>query len=377
MKLVIVALMVLSAFQAMAVDADFSGEVRVRMTTNVADASSDGVVDEVVENLNTEVRNVISGSFRPNESFEANTTLYVSQNHLLSNSVNSTMVAYGDWMVSDEFMVRFGQSTYELGEGLVIGTNDFQELPTIFSGAILTYSSGDLGVDLGLVKGPDMSDASATDAAGVLSMASNPGNLLIASVDLRSLPDMLKDGNVHVVVTDLSSYVDGDEEKGDVYVGANTTLDISEDLDLDVVVSLDSVKFENLKQNFLVKAGLRYNAMNDVKLYVGAYADGETYTPLYNDIHSNAGKADVARLGGGLIYGKVAAYYSVNSKSGVGASGYYFHKGNDSISDGNIEVDLFYKNKFSSSVMGKVVASVLKKDNIYETSAYANLSMKF
>ena len=380
MKIAVIILLVLSVFETIAVDADFSGETRFRLTTDVEDITVDGVIDELTNNLNPEIRNKISGSFRPSESFEANTMLYLNQSGL-SNDVRAQFVSYGDWMISDEFMIRIGQTEYELGKGLVIGSNDFEELPTLLSGAILTYSSENIGIDLGIVKKVAIKKNSEE--------SEDFGNLFIVSLDFRSLSDAFKEANVHAVVAGIKSYI-GEEEQpknapieeqpknAPIYVGASLGGDILTDLSYSATASGNtrSLSLKNIKNNYLLNVGLKYK-MDDLKLYAGAHISGSSYTPLYYDVHRNAGKLDIARLGDGLAYGKLGAFYMLNADSALGLSGYYFFKGNDSVLPGSIEVDLAYKNNFNSSVSGKLVAGVLKQSTSYKAKAYMNLSMKF
>ncbi len=372
MKLLIIALMVLSVFETMAVDADFSGEVRFRLTTGSDDLSGDGVMDQLTQTLHPEFRTKISSSFRASESFEANASMYLNQSGLDIGLSTPSFFAYGDWMISDEFMVRLGTTQYEVANGLVIGSNDFQMLPTMLSGAILTYSSESIGVDLGVVKG--FASTSIVDF----------GNLLIASIDIRSLSDAFKDANLHVIVTDINDYVMEEGESSDdapIYAGATVGGDMMDGLSYSVTASVDSVNPDDIGKSYLVDGYIKYKMELDnsamLKLYVGGHADGADYAPLYYDVHRNAGKLDVAQFGNGLIYGKAGAYYMMDSNSALGISGHYFHKGNKTVEDGDIEVDLSLKNKINSSVSSKIVAGVLKQGDSYKGQAYANLSMKF
>ena len=354
MKLLIIALMALSVSQTMALDVDFSGESRVRLTTE--DLGGGGDIVDTLLDTTVELRNEVSASFRASEAFEVHSSLYLNQKSLKDDAElgdKLAVVAYADWMISDEFMVRLGQTQYELGNGLVIGSNDFQPLPTFFTGAIFTYSSRKVGVDVGLVQGP--SDRVA-------------GNLLIASVDIRSLPRNLRDANVHAVVTDFTGNNDP------VYVGGSVSGDITRDVSFGANVSVSNVS--DIPNSWLADAHVKYR-MDGITAFAGAHAEGGEYTALYPETHYIAGKLDVAELGNGLTYGKVGAYYMVNRDMSVGAKAYYFHKGNGTVNDGDIEVDLSLMNKFNSSVSGKVVAGAIKQESATQVRAYANLSMKF
>ena len=359
MKLLITTLLTLSVFQVMALDVNINGESRARFTTAETSLSGEGsLIDGLLDESSIELRNKISASFRGNESFEAHSSLYLMQNGITNASNQDMFVAvYGDWMISDELMVRVGQTQYELGNGFVLGSNDFQAMPTFFSGAIFTYSSRAIGLDVGLIEGP----------------SADSGNLLVASLDIRSLPRNVRDANIHAVVTNAEDY--GDEgSSSSVHLGGSVKGNLKRDVSYSVTISSSDIS--DVQNSYLADAYVKYR-MDDINALVGLHSEGDQYSALSPEVHYNAGKMDIVQFGQGLRYGRAGAYYMVNRDISVGAMAYYFLQGNDSVSDGDIEVDVSVKNKFNSSISGKVVAGMFKSGENSSIKAYANLSMKF
>lgn len=74
--------------------------------------------------------------------------------------------AYGTWMVSDNFMLRFGRGSFTMGDGTVIHDNDWDATPVAFEGVLATYEMevGRLsGFAVRFAEYDDQTDATAQD----------------------------------------------------------------------------------------------------------------------------------------------------------------------------------------------------------------------
>ena len=49
--------------------------------------------------------------------------------------------AFGTWMVSDDFNVKFGRMNFSFGDGSVMAVNDWQQQPDSFEGVLLNYEA--------------------------------------------------------------------------------------------------------------------------------------------------------------------------------------------------------------------------------------------
>lgn len=388
MKLLVVLLLTVAGLQAVAVDADFSGEYRFRASSE-SNAGGD-VVDSLGTNLSSEIRAKVSGSFRPSESFEGVAGFYLDLDD--SSALPDRMIAYGDWMISDEFMLRAGQSTYKIADGSVIGINDYDAVPTLFKGLFLTHSSENIGLDVALVQNKAVSD------------------LFIVSVDARSFPDLVKTANFHLIVKDvrgqigiekpltpleismqavMASEAPADavaEESGSegVYLGA-TLGGGAEGFGYKVTASTDSLTDILSLSSLLLNGKLSYSFEMDnstLKAYVGGHMDGSDYDALLYERHYNAGKMDRAQWGRGLTYAYGGLAYKTSADWKLGVKGYYFIESNGlgikPVSKGDAEVDVYVKKNFNSSVSGKVWAGVLVPEaGSADMKAQAIVQMKF
>ena len=383
-RILVVLLLAAAGFHATAVDADFNGEYRYRVNSG---SSLDGdAVNNLGKNLSSEFRAKVSGSFRPSESFEGVVGSYINLPGTLSMQAVA-YVAYGDWMISDEFMLRAGKSTYKIADGSVLGINDYDPVPSLFKGLFLTHSSENIGLDLALVQNPWVND------------------LFIVSVDARSFPDLVKTANFHLIVKDVKKKLGFEKEKivlsseeavvapqiettpqqeaeqqqeapapapeessnsKGVYLGA-TLGGGAGGFGYKVTASTDSLANVLSFSNLLLDGKISYSLEMDnssLKVFAGGHMDGSDYDTLLYERHYNAGKLDRVRWGRGLTYAYGGLSYRTNADWKVGLKGYYFIDSNAEnlpvsvVTDGDMEVDVYLKKSFNSSVSGKVWAGV-------------------
>lgn len=399
-KLLVVLLLTVAGLQAVAVDADFNGEYRFRATS---ESSTDGdVLDKLGTNLSSEIRAKVSGSFRPSESFEGVATLYLNLDRV-ERELQDQMVAYGDWMISDEFMLRAGQSTYKIADGSVLGVNDYDAVPSLFRGLFLTHSSENVGLDVALIQ------------SNAVTVQNKPVNdLFVVSVDARSFPDLVKTANFHLIVKDVrdkmglltpgeaavqamlaseapaapdAEVVEEENNSKGVYLGA-TLGGGAGGFGYKVTASTDSLTNVLSPSSLLVNGKLSYSFEMDnstLKAYIGGHMDGSDYDVLLYERHYNAGKMDKVVWGGGLTYAYGGVAYRTSNDWKVGLKGYYFidsnadNNYNTVVSDGDMEVDVYVKKNFNSSVSGKVWAGVLnlQSHSTMNVKAQAVVQMKF
>ena len=406
---ILVLLLAVAVFQATAVDADFNGEYRYRV--NSESSLGGDVVNNLGKSLSSDFRAKVSGSFRPSESFEGVVGSYINlssfgQTIFMPSPDNVAYVAYGDWMISDEFMLRAGKSTYKIADGSVLGINDYDPVPSLFKGLFLTHSSENVGLDLALIQNPYVSD------------------LFVVSVDARSFPDLVKTANFHLIVKDVKKKLGFEEEKlllssqapplvvspqqettvgqpeqqeelvaessnsKGVYLGATLGGGVG-GFGYKVTASTDSLANILGLSNLLLDGKISYSLEMDnssLKIYAGGHMDGSDYDTLLYERHYNAGKMDKVMWGSGLTYAYGGLSYRTNADWKVGLKGYYFIDSNTDnlpvsvVNEGDMEVDVYVKKKFNSSVSGKVWAGVWvpKADGQdMDVQAQAVVQMKF
>ena len=357
-------------FESVATDGSFKGSYRVR-----ANGMGSGSLSESFGSGSSfnalNIRAYTAGKFKPSESLEATAGVYT-----IFNGMDAELVpmGYGDWMLSDEIMIRGGRATYEIAHGEVIGKNKYQDVPVFFEGLFLTHLSDVLGLDLALAKVlTPFEDLVFENYFG------------IASLDLKSLPEILGKVNVHAIVNadEVQSFRVGATLGGEASgVGYKATVAYDG-------TSESSGDSDSATDSILINAMIGYkHKWNDqkVKLYVGAHYDGANYDAFLYDRHKYAGAIDLVGLGGGLQYGHVGASYWIDSSLSVGVKGYYFNEVANilvaeapiEIDSGSMEVDAYIMKEFNSSVYGKLwIASLRNSQDQYVSRVEAQLTMKF
>ena len=376
-KLFIVLIMFLG-FQSYAVEGDFKGSQRVRVSAQGnAEGLSEALTGNVMSLSHINMRSYVAGKFKPSESLEAKFGSYL---HFDENGeAVLTPIGYGDWMFSDEMMLRAGRSTYKIGKGEVIGKNKYENFPVYFEGLFFTFLSEAVGLDLAVVQ--------ATSPFEDFVLSDNDYG--IASLDVKSLPQFVDHLNVHGIFdiddvvnnTRFGATLAGKRVAGGFGYKATVALDMTGGNE----ANMDSLLID-------AKIGYVYE-WNDqkFKIYVGGHMDGANYDAFLYDRHKYAGAIDIVNWGGGLQYINAGIAYWLNPEWSVGLKGYYFNEigmigdvANTNVMDefnadnGSIEVDAYVKGEFSSSVYGKLwLASLRNSNDEYSTKVEAQLKMKF
>lgn len=110
--------------------------------------------------------------------------------------------AYGSWMASDEWLIRFGRGALNMADGRVIGVNDWESSPYSFEGVLFTWDKEFARFNAYGVKFAELTKPTATASTS----ASDPEiNSYGLSVDWKSLPEFLKMVNFHVIQVNVDN----------------------------------------------------------------------------------------------------------------------------------------------------------------------------
>lgn len=130
------------------------------------------------------------------------------------NNILTVNEAYGSWIMSDDFVLKFGRGGLTMADGSVISTNDWQPIPTSFDGVLGTYDM-DLGrISAWVIKFAQYADHSAATAlqiGGIAATSAGNGSsdpeadAYGISFDLKKMPEWLKMVNVHVIQNSKAS----------------------------------------------------------------------------------------------------------------------------------------------------------------------------
>ena len=370
-KRLIIGLLAAVGLQALAVDADFSGEYRLR--TNTGDFSTDDLnVGNIGQNLAKEIktRSKVSFSLSPSEALEAKVTTYL--NFTEGGMGDTAYLGHADWMISDDLVLRAGRTVYQIAQGQVLGANDYEDLPTMHNGVFVMHSSEALGFDLALLQHVDGTMASGEDAK-----KASPS--LVVSLNMHSFPELAKKVNIHAIVPSVDNFT-GSVRLGATLMGGMTGVGYS-------VTAASSSIMEGGEGSKMVdgamvdgKLGYTYEwDSSKIKGFIGVHWEGGNYDALHYNKHWYAGKLDKATWGKGQNYYLGGLSYMINSDNKTGVKGYYFAKDAGGVKKGDIEVDVFYKASLASAVALKVWAGVSKSSekDALSGKAEAALSMKF
>lgn len=322
---------------------DFSanGEFRVRET--YFQNKSGNKDDNANKGLNVlESRVKLGLNFRASEKFGFHATLlnnsiWGSNDLLISGSTTGTgdtgpglpngvrngdnMVllqeAYGTWMVSDSFNVRFGRGGYTMADGSVISVNDYERTPYAFEGALANYELESLRVGLMGVKFANYS----ADAGAI---AGDPdANTIGLSLDLKTLPSWLKTVHAHVFKNSKDYTANASPQtavpgRDDIRYGVAILGDtMGIDYRFDYAANNGKIKNngnDTDRKGSMIHAVVGYSIPELVgsRFFVTFHTDtgsdandtskNNTYDSFYYDSHNNGGLMDVVRWGNLTYY---------------------------------------------------------------------------
>ena len=348
-----------------AVDVELGGQHRARGVYDDQQAMNDIFIQ----------RFRLAGSFRSNEMFESKFWLMTNYKWGDVNYGDNEVrfYGYGDWKVSDELMLRLGRAPYQIADGSTIGMNDYENYPYVFDGAFLTYNTKSVVVDLWGAYLPKVWNGSAEEskfqsAAGF-------------SLDVRSLPDVVKLANLFVLVANTET----ENEDLQVRFGVGIGGDLA-GVDYRVNAVAHGSDFKNVVDQYVVDGQLGYTLDSaDVRLYVGGHYESEKYDSFYYSRHYRAGLLDVAQWGQGTVYGEVGLSYLPQDDCELGLAGYYFKNvgslgalGRDDMSKEDVvEADVYVKKSYAGGFSLELHGGVFDVANTDDMYWQANLNATF
>lgn len=256
--------------------------------------------------------------------------------------------AYGSWILNESTSMRFGRSAMAIGDGTVMGKNDYLRTPNSFEGVGLNYE-----MDFARFNLWGLRLANYTRTTSGASDPNPQANSIGVSTDIKRLPPFLKMVNVHVMrntkastpsgLTDKdrfgqSGYRYGFAAKGDKaafdyrasYAGISTNYYDQTAVDGPIT------KYNGDAWMLDLEGGFRLAVM-DSRLFARYHMDSgdgatrtgnvhaSTYDPYFYEQHGNSGLMDLIRWGNLTFYGLGFTMKPMDQLT-VGIEGYIFKK---------------------------------------------------
>lgn len=250
--------------------------------------------------------------------------------------------AYGTWVVSDDFNVKFGRGNAGLADGALIGENDWQATPYSYEGVVGTYEHESFQLQAFAVRFAEW-DRSVSANHGDDPEANSIG----LAFDFKSLPEFLNMANIHVIQNTIDEIYEGtgntsiiDKENamryGLVLGGETAGVDYKVNYEAETGESEDTgVKGDIEGSMYQVELGYSMPEVMNSRFYVLYHSDSgdgnaadtkdETYDPYFYELHENAGLMDVV-LWGNLTYISLGYTFEPMEDTMVGIHYHMFSK---------------------------------------------------
>ncbi len=307
----------------------------------------------------------LKGAFSPNEMFESYFWMVTNLDWGKSQMESIRVYGYGDWKISDELMIRLGRSPYELGYGSSISINKYEKYPYAMDGAFLTYNTDSMSVDVWGAYLPEVWKGGVEQA--------NYKETVGLALDIHAL-EALKTATLYGIY----AMANAEGVKDQIRVGMDLGGEVSDvGYKFSGVAHVEKLQADDV--NYAVEGKVYYSTPVDVRFYIGAHYENDTYDPFYHNRHHGAGWLDVAALGGGTVYGKAGVSYAPMEHLKMGLTALYFMSigswglwGNggkvpnseDMLSTEDVlEVSLFVKKTFAGGFRAKVSAGAFDVAN--------------
>ncbi len=263
--------------------------------------------------------------------------IHDSQNALL---VNETWLW---WKLNDSMSLRFGRGQLTLGDGKVMSSNDYQNVPYALDGAIMGWSSASSHTDFFAMKMAEYVQRGAIKKDAEM-------NLYGFSFNLTQLPDILSMLHVHILqinkdlldsgnngTADQTAYEDGlNYGRYGIAIGGGKTLDyhFSYAAHSGVIQRLGAATdIEWIGSMFDLEFGYKMKSFFNSRLFVlyhrdSGNSDSSTsksgrYDSFLYDIHDNAGAMDLFSFGN-LSFLKAGVHFDAMEDLKVMIDGYLF-----------------------------------------------------
>ena len=107
--------------------------------------------------------------------------------------------AFGNWMVSDDFWIKFGRQNYQMGDGFVIGFNEWDAVPYAFDGVLFHYEVEFARIQLFAFKIRNYLAPAVAGGTGSVYSPDFQHNAYGIYFDLKTRPEVFRAVNLHVI----------------------------------------------------------------------------------------------------------------------------------------------------------------------------------
>ncbi|HMN66902.1 MAG TPA: alginate export family protein [Bdellovibrionales bacterium] len=309
--------------------------------------------DALSTNSMVDHRFKLGTAFRANEKFTANMTLLHDdiwgqgdgeplgeRDHATGGTESNFLAvneAYASWMFSEDMNFKFGRQNYQISDGYVMATNDWEQQPFAFDGVVGSWDAEFGRFQLFAFKYRELTGVSASG---------NPEhNAYGLNFDLKTNPEWLKALNVHVIKdnadavegatgADVESLSGQDMLRYGAHAGFHFGM-----LDLHAWYAANNGKYKQIAAGgakneidgkgmmYMAELGFNFENFMASRLHVRYHAssgdkdatDGEegTYDPYFNERHNAAGMMDLYNWGN-LTYTQVGFTMKPGDKTTVG-----------------------------------------------------------
>ncbi len=281
-------------------------------------------------NSNFDHRFKLGTSFRASEKFSANFTLLHNATWgesagvgaaggTAGNDAENVVVVnevYGNWMVSEDLSFRFGRQNFQIGDGSVMGVNDWEPNPYFFEGVAASYE-----MELGKFQPFAFKFRDYTTLQNSANKDAEQ-NAYGLSFDLKTMPEWMKTLNLHVIQVngdairsaDVGSDVQGLQGQdnlryglmaGFVYSMFDAKFWYAGHTGKNKHIAADGTKTEYDASGMMIQAEAGVNVENFMRsrFFVQYHQDSgdeningnkhETYDSFFYEKHANAGLMDL------------------------------------------------------------------------------------
>lgn len=358
-KLILSTLLVYSFFSlAKPMNIDVSGSVRVRTNTTdfTEDFDADTQVSQIISNIST------LATLNLSVSKMIDFSLYIE------STTNSDIALSLPVKISRNLTLKAGRSTYQIADGKVIGTYEYQNVPNLFNLISLMGKTAHFNYEfVGISQPPSNTEYLSTSDADTPSFLNSLG---ILSVDVKNLPSALNSLNLHTI-----ALLDSEESLLALRLG--TTAGFSQmGVNGSVTVAHSNVMGdEELKSGLLLDLTLetkRRIGKKMINFQAGVHFNGANYDSLFYDAFNQSGMLNLQTWDSENSYASLGANYQVKRGTKVGAMAYYFQL------DSAAELDVFYKKEISEGVELTVWAGLLSDlETIVSSKVEASILAQF
>lgn len=99
--------------------------------------------------------------------------------------------AFATWMASDDFTLKAGRMNYQVGDGTIMGLNDWEAIPYAYEGLMGNWEAEFGRFQLFMFK--------TAESFGTGPTSDPEGNMYGLNFDLKTMPEVIKGLNVHVI----------------------------------------------------------------------------------------------------------------------------------------------------------------------------------